>query len=322
MTAPNGLVEARALGDHVQALAGEIGERNVFRPRALAAAADYIEAAWRRQGYEVTPQVYRVHGVRCANLEAALPGTVPVAGSLLLGAHYDSIRGGPGANDNASGVAALLELSRLFAGLTPAMSVRFVAFVNEEPPFFLSGEQGSMVYARAARARGDDIRLMVALETIGCYHDAPGSQHYPPLFRLFYPDRGNFLAFVSDFGSRRLMRHVAAAFRARSDFPLEHVATFGLVPGVSWSDHRSFWVNGYRAFMVTDTAFYRYRYYHTAEDTPDKLSYPGLARATEGLYRAFETVAMDGLGGRHAAARPESGSPAPAIDNRASRYKV
>jgi Zn-dependent M28 family amino/carboxypeptidase len=296
MTAADGAVDARALRAHVQALAGDIGERNVFRPRALAAAADYIEAAWRGQGYEVTPQVYEAHGVRCANLEVTRPGELRAEGILLVGAHYDSIMGGPGANDNGSGVAALLELSRLFAGLAPAMSVRFVAFVNEEPPFYMSGDQGSMVYARAARARGDDIRLMAALETIGCYRDGPGSQRYPPLFRLFYPDRGNFLAFVSDFRSRGLMRHVAAAFRARSDFPLEHVATFSLVPGVSWSDHRSFWLNGYRAFMVTDTAFYRYRYYHTAEDTPDKLSYGGLARATEGLYRAFAAITDGGLG--------------------------
>jgi Zn-dependent M28 family amino/carboxypeptidase len=295
MTAAAKAVDGGALRSHVQVLAGDIGERNVFRPRALAAAADYIEAVWRHQGYDVTPQIYEVHGVRCANLEVTRPGTAPTEGSLLLGAHYDSIMGGPGANDNGSGVAALLELSRLFAGVTPKMSVRFVAFVNEEPPFFMSGQQGSMVYARAARARGDDIRLMVALETIGCYCDAPGSQRYPPLFRLFYPKSGNFLAFVSDFGSRRHMRHVAAAFRAGSDFPLEHVATFAFVPGVNWSDHRSFWVNGYPAFMVTDTAFYRYRYYHTAEDTPDRLSYSGLARATEGLYRAFETVASGGL---------------------------
>jgi Zn-dependent M28 family amino/carboxypeptidase len=296
MTAANGAVDAQVLQAHVQALAGDIGERNVFRPRALAAAARYIESVWRGQGYEVTPQVYEVYGVRCANLEVTRPGDARTEGILLLGAHYDSIMGGPGANDNGSGVAALLELSRIFAGLAPAMSVRFVAFVNEEPPFYMSGEQGSMVYARAARARGDDIRLMVALETIGCYRDGPGSQRYPPLFRLFYPDRGNFLAFVSDFRSRGLMHHVAAAFRARSDFPLEHVATSSLVPGVSWSDHRSFWLSGYRAFMVTDTAFYRYRYYHTAEDTPDKLSYSGLARATEGLYRAFAAVARDGLG--------------------------
>ncbi len=298
MTAAGQGVEERVLRGHVQALAGDIGERNVLRPRALGAAADYIEAEWRTQGYEVTSQAYEAYGVRVANLEVTRHGEVRPDEILLLGAHYDTVPGGPGANDNGSGIAALLELSRLFAGLTPAMTLRFVAFVNEEPPFFMSEEQGSMVYAREARARGDDIRLMVSLETIGCYRDEVGSQRYPPLFRLFYPRRGNFLAFVSDFRTRRLMRQVAGTFRACSDFPLEHVATFAAIPGVSWSDHRSFWLTGYRAFMVTDTAFYRYRYYHTAEDTPDKLTYPAFARAAEGLHRTFAALSRDGLDGR------------------------
>ncbi len=295
MTAVDDGVDERALRDHVQTLAGEIGERNVFRPRALDAGADYIEAAWRAQGYEVTSQAYETCGVHCRNLEVTRRGETRPDEILLLGAHYDTVPGGPGANDNGSGIAALLELSRLFAWQAPAMTVRFVAFVNEEPPFFMSGEQGSMVYARAARARGDDVRLMISLETIGCYRDEPGSQRYPPLFRLFYPSRGDFLAFVSDFRTRRLMRRVAGTFRACSDFPLEHVATFAAIPGVSWSDHRSFWLHGYRAFMVTDTAFYRYRHYHTAEDTPDKLNYPAFARAAEGLHRTFAALAQDGL---------------------------
>ena len=204
--------------------------------------------------------------------------------------------GGPGANDNGSGVAALLEISRLFAATSdPAVTVRFVAFVNEEPPFFTTGEQGSMVYARAARARGDDVRLMASLETMGCYDDAPGSQRYPPLFRYFYPDRADFLGLVADLRSRRQMRRLARAFRAASDFPLQHAATLRSVPGVAWSDHRSFWREGYRAVMVTDTAFYRYPYYHTTLDTPDRLNYPAFARATDGLGRAFAALASDGL---------------------------
>jgi Zn-dependent M28 family amino/carboxypeptidase len=175
------------------------------------------------------------------------------------------------------------------------MTVRFVAFVNEEPPSFFTGQQGSAVYAKAARERGDDIRLMVSLETIGCYFDEPGSQRYPPLFRYFFPDRGNFLGLVSDFRSGGAMRRMARTFRRHSDFPLEHVATFRWVPGVAWSDHLSFWREGYRALMVTDTAFYRYRYYHTPEDTPDKLAYPQFGRATEGLCRCFAAMAQEGL---------------------------
>ncbi|MCK6452961.1 MAG: M20/M25/M40 family metallo-hydrolase [Alphaproteobacteria bacterium] len=287
--------DVAALKYHVRRLAGEIGERNVSRPRALDAAAAHIEEAWRLQGYAVRRQAYEVMGVTCANLEIVRPGSAPQGGILLLGAHYDSVRGSPGANDNASGVAALLELSRAFAAERPAMTVRFVAFVNEEPPFFMGAQQGSMVYAAAARQAADDIRLMVSLETIGCYSDAVGSQHYPPGFGLFYPDRGNFLGFVANLRSRALMRRAARAFRAVSDFPLEHVATLGIVPGVSWSDHRSFWRYGYRAFMATDTAFYRYPYYHAAGDTPDKLAYPELARVTDGLIGCFAALAASGV---------------------------
>jgi Zn-dependent M28 family amino/carboxypeptidase len=203
--------------------------------------------------------------------------------------------GSPGANDNASGVAALLEISRRFALIEPAMTTRFVAFVNEEPPFFMSDQQGSMVYAKLARDRGDDIRLMASLETIGCYSNRPGSQQYPPLFNLLYPDCANFIGIVSDFHSRTVMRRLAQAFRAHSDFPLQTVATFRFIPGVSWSDHRSFWQYGYQGVMITDTALYRYPYYHAPSDTPDKLAYPELSRVTLGLFAAFMEIARAGV---------------------------
>ena len=163
----------------MRALADTIGERNVFRPQALQAAADYIEQTWRAQGYAVSSQTYDAYGERCANLEVSRLGLRRPGEILLIGAHYDTVRNCPGANDNASGVAAMLEISRYFAERSPSVTVRFVAFVNEEPPSFDTGQQGSMVYAKAARARGDDIRLMVSLETMGCYFDAPGSQRYP-----------------------------------------------------------------------------------------------------------------------------------------------
>jgi Zn-dependent M28 family amino/carboxypeptidase len=292
---PAGTVSAEALRRHVFQLANRIGERNLLRPAALTAAADYIAATWRGQGYQLASQHYQVSGVDCANLEITCPGGARPEQIIVIGAHYDTVPGSPGANDNGSGVAALLELSRLFRAASPALTVRFVAFVNEEPPHFATARQGSMVYARRARRRGDDIRVMLALETMGYFRDQPGSQHYPPLFRYFYPDRGNFLGFVSNLRSRAVMRQVAEIFRAGSDFPLEHAATFSFVPGVSWSDHRSFWRHGYRAFMVTDTAFYRYPYYHSPADTADKVCYDELAGATEGLYRALSVVARQGL---------------------------
>jgi Zn-dependent M28 family amino/carboxypeptidase len=281
---------------HVARLAGDIGERNVFVPDALRRAARYIEDEWRVQGHAVEWLEYDVSGIRCANLIATREGSARQTEILLLGAHYDSVMGSPGANDNASGVAALLEISRMFQMVEPVLSVRFVAFVNEEPPFFLTSQQGSVVYAQAARRRDEDIRLMASLETIGCYSDTPGSQIYPPLFSLFYPNRGNFLGIVSDFRSRAALRRLAAAFRAHSDFPLQTASTFRFIPGVSWSDHRSFWRQGYRAVMVTDTAPYRYPHYHAASDTPDKLAYPELTRVTLGLFAAFAELARTGLG--------------------------
>ncbi len=288
---------ADRLRGHVEQLAARIGERNLGRPGTLEAAADYVEAQWRSNGYEVRRQVYEVRGVASANLEATLAGDARAQEILVIGAHYDTVPGSPGANDNASGVAALLEIASALRTLRPNLTLRFVAFVNEEQPFFMTHRQGSRVYAREARARGEDIRLMVALETIGYYSDAPGSQRYPPLFGYFYPNRANFVGLVSDFRSRRNMRRLARAFREASNFPLQHVATFRFIPGVARSDHLSFWSEGYRAVMVTDTAFNRYAYYHSAEDTPDKLTYVPFAQVTTGLARAFSALAMNGVDG-------------------------
>lgn len=277
---------------HVRKLASEIGERNVFRFPALNESANYIRRQWTEQGYDVLPQSYEVEGVPCENLEVTRWGLSRRQQIVLIGAHYDSVEGSPGADDNASGVAALLEISRCFASITNERTVRFVAFVNEEPPFFYWRQMGSMVYARAARKRGDDIRLMMSLEMLGYYDTRPNSQRYPPLLKFFYPDRANFIAFVSNLRSRRQMRRAVSSFRAYSDFPLEHIATLGIVPGVAWSDHLSFWRQGYPALMVTDTAFYRYPHYHTARDTPDNLDFEALARVTDGLCKTIAALAI------------------------------
>jgi Zn-dependent M28 family amino/carboxypeptidase len=275
----------------VHTLAGDIGERNVFRPRALAQAASFIAGEWRAQGYDVASQVYDVGSLPCANVEIERRGTHCPGHIVLVGAHYDSVPGSPGADDDASGVAALLALSQRFAAAAPRSTVRFVAFVNEEPPFFRTDAMGSAVYAARARMRGEDIRVMLSLEAIGYHTDAPGSQHYPPFFRLCYPDRGDFVAFVSNLDSRRVLRRAVALFRAQSDFPVESLAAPSIVPGVSWSDHRSFWRQGYHALMVTDTALYRYPHYHTPDDTPDKLDYDSLGRIVEGLAAAVAGLA-------------------------------
>jgi len=283
------------LRQHVYYLADQIGERNVQHPAALHAAQAYISQIWRDQGYDVEEQTFMEQGIPCANLEITQRGNEQAEQLILIGAHYDSVIGSPGANDNGSGVAALLELSRLFRSSTTAMSLRFVAFVNEEPPYFFTRRQGSRIYAKAAHQRGDDIRLMLALEMMGYYSDAPHSQTYPPLFRLFYPDTANFISLVSNLRSRRAMHKLAHAFKNSTDFPLQHIATFSLIPGVAWSDHLSFWIHRYKALMVTDTAFYRYPYYHTSEDTFEKLDYARLAQVCEGLFKAINLLANSDL---------------------------
>jgi Zn-dependent M28 family amino/carboxypeptidase len=283
---------ADRLRAHVEMLAGAaIGERNMWRQEALGAAREVIAAEWAGQGYAVRRLVYSVDGVPCTNLEVIRPGRERPSEILLLGAHYDSVVSSPGANDNASGVAALLELSRRFVRAEPTRTVRMVAFVNEESPFFGTARMGSLAYAREARARGDDIRLMVSLETMGYYRDEPGSQRYPPLFRFFYPEAAAFVAFVSNFASRRALRQMVEAFRRHSNFPAEHLAAPPLIRGLSWSDHSSFWRQGYPAVMVTDTAFYRYDHYHTRSDTPDQLSYGAMARVVDGLAGAILDLA-------------------------------
>jgi Zn-dependent M28 family amino/carboxypeptidase len=284
---------AEALRQHVEVLAGEIGERNVFRPGALRKAMNYISGAWQNQSHEVTVQRYTVRGVECANLEITVAGTGAGGGLLLVGAHYDTVRGSPGADDNASGVAALIEIGRLLRDAPPKHAVRCVAFVNEEAPFFFLSDMGSLVYARAARARGDRIRLMASLEMLGYYRDGPGTQRYPPMLRRFYPDRGNFLAFVSNLRSRGRLRELVDAFRAVSDLPVEAAALPWWVPGVALSDQSSFWRQGYPGVMVTDTAYLRNPHYHTERDRPDTLDYPRLARATRGLAGALQQLSRD-----------------------------
>ena len=285
------MIQQARLEHHVWTLAGEIGERNVFHPDALAAARDYIVREWRAQGFDPQSQRYVTQGVESSNLEVILEGAAGGSQSIVVGAHYDSVFGSPGADDNASAVAALLELTRVVAHTPRTRTVRLVAFVNEEPPFFNWGEMGSQVYARAARRRGDDIRVMLSLEMLGYYRDQPRSQRYPPLLRWFYPDRGNFIGFVSNLRSRAALLRVHRAFRNHCAFPSERAAVPSWIPGVGWSDHLSFWREGYRALMVTDTAFYRYPYYHTADDTPEKVDYARLNEVANGLASALVELA-------------------------------
>ena len=283
----------RRLEGHVRALAGKIGERNVFRPARLDAAAVYLETTLRALGHRVESQPFESAGAAVRNLEVAQSGRSQPDEIIVVGAHYDSVVGSPGANDNASGVAAVIELSRLLAERELPRSVRFVLFVNEEPPFYLTGDMGSLHYARRAKERGDHIVAMFSLETIGYFSEDEGSQHYPFPFSFFYPSRGNFIGFVGNLASRGLVRRAVGSFRRHSPLPSEALAAPGWITGVGWSDHWSFWQEGYPGVMVTDTALFRYEAYHTSQDTPDRVLYGHLARVAAGLEQVVIDLASD-----------------------------
>ncbi len=278
---------------HVSLLAGHIGERNIWHYAELVTTADYIHDTFKELGYVPDIQAYQSEGRTVKNLVAELVGTSVPREIVVVGAHYDSVLGSPGANDNGSGVAAMLELARLLKDRKPGRTVRFVAFVNEEPPFYYTEEMGSRVYATRARERGERITAMLSLETIGYYSDAPGSQHYPFPFSFFYPDIANFIGFVGNLSSRSLVHGALDAFRRHTAFPSEGVAAPGWITGIGWSDHWSFWRVGYPAIMITDTALFRYAHYHSATDTPDKIDYARTARVVKGLSHVVAALANE-----------------------------
>jgi hypothetical protein len=275
---------AAELRRYVERLAGQVGERNLIHYKKLVEAADWLEATLTGFGYQVRRQTYDVQGRPCHNLDVELEGSGDRAAEIVIvGAHYDSVAGSPGANDNGSGVAALLSMARRYAGRPTARTLRLVLFANEEPPYFQTGTMGSRVYARDSRRRGENIVAVISLETMGYYSDAKNSQKYPPLLRFAYPSTGNFIGFVGNVESRPLVDQVVSLFRRRARFPSEKAALPSGIPGVGWSDHWAFWQEGYPGLMVTDTAPFRYPDYHTAQDTPDKVDYDRLARVVAPL---------------------------------------
>lgn len=272
-----------ALHRHVQALAGDIGERSDATYGNVLRAAAYIESALAALGYQVATQEVLADGRTYRNIEATLRGTAFPDDIVVLGAHYDTAEDAPGADDNASGVAGVLELARLFAGGPQPRTVRFVFFPNEEPPSFATRDMGSRHYAAAARTRGDRIVAMVSIESIGYYDTEAGSQRYPFPLGLAYPNVGDFIGFVSNLKSRSLLHRAIAAFRAHAAIPTQGAAAPAWLPGIWWSDHWSFWREGYPAIMISDTAPFRNPFYHTPGDTPDTLDYARMARVVDGL---------------------------------------
>lgn len=300
------------LSRHVWTLSSAIGARSLTSaPDNLEKAAIYIEQEFRKRPvYKIEKQeftadalvmsgrqvkndgiVFPSKSYQTRNIIAEKPGVRHPDRILIVGAHYDSVYDCPAANDNGSGVASLLELSRLLADEQLDCTVRFVAFTNEEPPYFRTDKMGSHVYCESIYERGDKLIGMICLETMGYYSDEPDSQSLPhALFKAVYPTTGNFIAFISNFHSRHFLGRSARAFEAGVEFPFECVVLPQFIAGVDFSDQHAFWQRGYPAFMVTDTAFYRYPHYHELQDTADKVDCARLARVVAGLTHTIRSL--------------------------------
>jgi hypothetical protein len=283
------------LQSDVETLASKIGRRNASNYQNLIAAKDFLDRELTHAGYTVREQKYTIDGKTFSNLEVEIPGSSLADQILVIGGHYDTAFTSPGANDNGTGAAAVLALAREFVGTKPLRTLRFIEFTNEESPFFGTKNMGSLVSAQTAKERGDKIVGMFSLETLGYFTDKPNTQKYPPPLSFLYPNQGNFVGFVSDINSRELLRNTMRSFRAQAKFPSEGAALPSTIEGVGWSDHWSFWQQGYQAVMITDTATFRYPHYHTDNDTVDKIDFEKLARVTDGISKVIrDFVGLEG----------------------------
>ncbi len=274
---------SRELRESVRVLADEIGARNVGHPEAYARAEEFLVGALRESGWSVQRQLFECDGQPCANIVVEARGTRVAEEIGVGGAHYASCATTPGADDNASGCAAILALAAGLHGREHARTLRLLLFANEEPPYYRTESMGSLVYARACRAAEEKIVAMLSLEMLGHYSDEAASQDYPAVIGWAYPDTADFLAFAGNWSSRVLVRDCIDTFRRSADFPSEGAALPSWSGGVGLSDNWSFWQAGYPALMVTDTAFFRNRNYHELSDTSNTLDYGRMARVVEGL---------------------------------------
>ncbi|WP_081693766.1 MULTISPECIES: M28 family peptidase [Planktothrix] len=281
---------SQQLNRYIKIIADDIGEHNYIFYNQLIQVENFLNERLSQAGYAVKTQEYSVDGKVFRNLEIEIRGTEKPDEIVIVGAHYDSVVGSPGANDNGTGAVAILALAEKFATLKPKRTLRFVEFVNEEPPFFWSENMGSWVYAQRCKERQENIVAMLSLETMGFYSQASNSQQYPVnILKLIYPNQGNFISFIGNISSRSLIHQAIGKFRNSAQFPSQGVSLPNFIPGVGWSDHWSFWEAGYPALMVTDTAPFRYPYYHTQHDTPEQIDYYGLTLVISGL----ESVIQD-----------------------------
>jgi Zn-dependent M28 family amino/carboxypeptidase len=273
----------------VTKLSREIGVRSYQDFDRLEKTVKYLSAELSSFGYQVATQSFKFAGHIYQNIIAERKGTKSPGQVLVVGAHYDTVRTTPGADDNASGVAGILGLAQLFANRPLEKTVRFVAFPLEEPPAYRSRNMGSYHYAASLKKAREPVEGMICLEMIGFFSDRPGSQHYPlPFMNLKFPKAGNYIAMVGNRKSKKFTMQMAEGFRKAVNLPLVTLNAPAIVVGIDFSDHWSFGKFGYPAFMVTDTAFYRNPNYHSPSDLPDTLDYNRMAQVVEGLKAAVD----------------------------------
>ena len=280
-------VDPVRLREHVEFLSGGEVARSYDHPERLDAVATYIEAEFQKAGLRPTRQSFEVNGRTYSNVIARYGNES--AARLVIGAHYDVYGHQPGADDNASGVAGLLELAHLLQEQKPqpGFAIELVAYTLEEPPFFMSERMGSAVHARSLAESDADIIGMISLEMIGYFSDAPGSQRYPaPLLTLLYPSRGDFVAIVGRLGQNAWVRGIKRGMIAGGGVPVWSMNAPAWFPGIDFSDHASYWDEGYPAAMITDTAFLRNPNYHEGTDTPATLDYERMAEVVKQVYWA------------------------------------
>ncbi len=311
---------ADRLKQHVNHLAQTIGERHFGRPGRLDLAADYIDGKWREAEYDPLFQKFTLthpplvskwrtrHGfdkkaLSFRNVIAKLKGASDE--NIIVGAHYDTASGTPGADDNASGIAVLIEVARFLkkkylaggaplAGAAPLKkNVTFVAFTNEEPPFSRTSAMGSAHFVKSALQKDEKIDFMLCLEMVGFYIDQPRSQSYPPFLKYFYPDRGNFIAVVGNLRSRSYVKQVKQIFEQETRIAVESLSAPRWVRGVDFSDHMNFWARGIPAVMITDTAFYRNPHYHQPSDTLQTLDFEKMAEVATGIAAVITGLIME-----------------------------
>lgn len=259
--------------------------RSYEHPESLRATAAYIENEFRNLDCRVSKQ--KLH----EGFENIIAAFGPENGPrIVIGAHYDVCGNQPGADDNASAVAGLLELARMVHEEKPVLNhlLEFVAYNFEEPPFFATELMGSAVHAGSLAKAGIEVRLMVCLEMIGYFSDEPDSQGFQnEALKQIYPNTGNFIVVVGKQGQEETVQRVKKLMKETCNVDVQSINAPPSLPGVSLSDHRNYWAQGYQAVMINDTSFLRNPHYHQKTDTIDTLDFQKMAEVVKGIYNVI-----------------------------------